>query len=174
MPDLQKEIDNYPIHESMRGYFGYSLFKEMATHERVWLILPDLGYKLFDKHLECFPERTLRCGASEQAAIGIAVGLALEGRIPFVYSITPFLIYRGFEWIRNYLEHERIGVKLVGSGIEDDYKHDGFTHHCPELMKALDCFPHVGRYFPAKKEQIPTIVSAMVNGDGSDFIALRR
>ena len=40
--------------------------------------------------------------------MGMATGLALENKIPVVYSITPFIIYRPFEFIRNYLDHEKI------------------------------------------------------------------
>lgn len=170
----QERLSQWKIHDSIRGYFAYALYSEMAIHEQVWLLTGDLGYGMFDAHKEDFPERFINCGASEQAMIGIACGLALSGKVPFCYSITSFLLYRPFEWIRNYLENERFGVKLVGSGMETDYKHDGFTHHCPELMKVLDCFPHIARHFPTKKEFVGSLVAAMVGSQGPDVLILRR
>jgi transketolase C-terminal domain/subunit len=53
--------------------------------------------------------------------IGAATGMAMEGKIPVVYSITPFLLYRPFVFLRNYLHHENIPVKLVGGGRNKDY-----------------------------------------------------
>jgi transketolase len=49
-----------------------------------------------------------------------------------VYSITPFVLYRPFEWIRNYLDHEKIPVKLVGGGRDKDYGYLGFSHWAEE------------------------------------------
>lgn len=167
-------IDCYPVHDSMRGWFGFELFKAMERDDRIFLILPDLGFKLFDLHLECFPERVKSIGASEQAALGIAVGLSLEQKIPFVYSITSFLLYRGFEWIRNYINHENIPVRLIGSGAEDDYKHDGITHQPFEAKQVLNLFPNIIQRWPDCKEQIPSIIDLMVNVDKPQFLCLRR
>jgi len=63
-----------------------------------------------DKIREDYPQRFLNTGAIRQAMMGIAVGLALEGKIPFVYTNLPFLLYRPFETLRNYVDHERIPV----------------------------------------------------------------
>ncbi len=100
----------------------------MAENSSVFFITGDLGYGLADRIRDKYPDRFINAGAAEQAMMGIAIGLALEGKIPFVYSITPFLLYRPFEAIRNYLDHEQIPVILVGSGRNNDYCHDGYSH----------------------------------------------
>ena len=113
-----------PKHDSIRGWFAAALHDEMEKDDRIWLLTGDLGYGMLDQIRDDFPERYLNVGASEQLLIGAGVGLALSGKIPFCYSITTFLIYRAFEWHRNYLNHEKIPVMLIGSGYEDDYSHD--------------------------------------------------
>ena len=100
-------------HESMRGYFAYELYQRMKMNRAVVLICADLGYKVFDNHFKDIPKQCFNTGAAEQATMDIAVGMALSGKIPFVYSITPFLIYRPFETLRTYLHHEKIPVKLL-------------------------------------------------------------
>lgn len=83
----------------------------------------------------------MNVGSSEQLMIGVAIGLSYSGYIPVCYSITPFLLYRPFEFIRNYLSHEQVPVKLVGSGRDRDYDHDGFSHWAEEdkrIMSQLD------------------------------------
>lgn len=161
-------------HESMRGYFSAELYEQMAKDERIWLVTCDLGYKMFDHHFKDFPERTINVGAAEQAGVGIGVGLALEGKIPVVYSITNFVLYRPFEFIRNYLEHEKIPVKLVGAGRDLDYKDDGFTHQSQDAKQVLSCFPSISQYWPETKDEVTKNVQEMLFNDKPSFLNLAR
>jgi transketolase len=112
----------------MRKEFAKHLHDEMSFNEDIVLLTGDLGYGLWDQIKIDYPDRFINFLSSEQLMMGSAVGLALEGKIPVVYSITPFVLYRPFEWIRNYLNHECIPVKLVGGGRDKDYGYLGFSH----------------------------------------------
>src|SRR4030042_6614103 len=107
-------------HDSIRGWFAYELHGYMCENPNVFVVTADLGFGMFDKIRRDFPERFINTNAAETAATGLAVGLALEDKVPFLYSITPFLIYRPFELIRNYINYENIPVKLIGSGRDFD------------------------------------------------------
>src|SRR5690554_4733225 len=135
-------------HPSQRGWFGAELYEQMAKNSDIYLLVGDLGYKVFDRHFNMFPERCINTGASEQALLGIACGLALEGKIAVVYSITPFLLYRPFETLRTYINHENIPVKLIGSGRDTDYAHDGFSHDASDVKGFLDQLPNIKQYWP--------------------------
>lgn len=163
-----------PKHDSIRGWFAASLHEAMSKDDRIWLLVGDLGYGMMDQIRDDFPDRFLNVGASEQLLIGAGVGLALRGKIPFCYSITTFLLFRPLEWIRNYLQHEGIAVRLVGSGWSDDYKHDGITHQPFELERVMKLFPRIPLAIPSRKEAVPDIVKMMVETDGPSFICLRR
>src|SRR5258707_7604957 len=156
------KFDDYPVHDSIRGWFGRALYFEMQKDEDIFLITADLGFKLWDLHQRDFPDRFYNVGAAEQCAVGTGVGLALSGKKPFVFSITTFLIYRAFEWHRNYLNYEKIPVFLIGSGYEDDYKHDGHTHQPCNLFGMNGLFetqlPNIEAYLPSTKEQVPACV----------------
>jgi transketolase len=80
--------------------------------------------------------------------LGTAVGLAHSGMIPVVYSITPFVIFRPYEYLRNYLDHEKCPVKLVGAGRGQDYGHLGFSHWADDANRALDLFPNIEQFMP--------------------------
>jgi transketolase len=162
------------LHPSMRGYFAYELHQEMEKNKDIWVLVGDLGQGMMDKIRDDFPDRFLNCGASEQAMVGLAVGLALEGKIPVVYSITNFVLYRPFEWIRNYLDHEQIPVKLVGAGRDEDYAHDGYTHHSQDAKQVLDCFPNIVQFWPENKEEMGTMVRELLFNGKASFISLRR
>ena len=170
----KERLAEYPLHESMRGYFGKALYKEMAANENIWLVTADLGYKMFDPHFEDFKDRVINVGASEQAGVGICVGLALKGKIPFFYSITNFSLYRPYEWLRNYAEHERVPIKIVGAGRDNDYEHDGWTHQSPDAPKILASLPHIQEYWPENKEEMDKVIHEVVTNGSPSFISLRR
>lgn len=161
-------------HESMRGYFGYALHEAMRTNPNVYFLTGDLGYGLTKFIERDFPDRYINCGASEQAMLGVAVGLAQEGKIPFVYSIPPFLLYRPFEWVRNYLNYEGANVKLVGSGRDHDYAHDGLTHDASDVKEVLGLFPNIVQYWPDENAQVDAMVQDMLTNNKPSYISLRR
>lgn len=158
----------------MRNEFFKLLHERMAQNKDIWFITGDLGYGLADSIRDSFPDRFVNGGAAEQSIMDIAVGLALEGKIPFVYSITPFLIYRPFETIRTYINHEGINVKLIGSGRDDDYKHDGFSHDASDIYHFLDGFPHIGKYYPDSKSDIPDMLNSILESKSPSFLSLSR
>jgi len=159
---------------NMRRVFADRLLEEMDRNERIFLLCGDLGYKMFDEIRDAYPKRFINVGAAEQAMLDIACGLALDGKIPFCYSITPFLIYRPFETIRTYINKEKIGVKLVGSGRDKDYEHDGWSHDATDVKGFLDQFPNITQYWPQEKQDIPQMLGQMLKDYGPSFISLKR
>ena len=130
----------------MRKEFADKLYELMQKDENVFFVTGDLGYGIFDKICQDFPERFINTGAAEQAMMGVAIGLTLKGKKVFVYSITPFLLYRAFEAIRTYINHEKIPVILVGSGRGNDYEHDGFSHYAGDDELFLQHFENIKRF----------------------------
>ena len=126
------------------------LINEMNKNEKIFLLTGDLGFGLFDDIRKKFPIRFINVGSCEQLMIGLAVGLSYEGWIPLCYSITPFLLYRPFEFIRNYLNHELANVKLVGGGRDKDYKNLGFSHWAEDDVKIISSLENIEIYKPEK------------------------
>ena len=126
---------------NQRQRFTELLTEEMRQNKDIILLVGDVGYKVFDHLREEYPDRVINPGAAEQLMIGMAAGLAMDGKIPVCYSITPFVLYRPFEFIRNYVNHEELPVKLVGSGRNDDYGLCG-----PSPWEDLDVSFCMGRF----------------------------
>ena len=158
----------------MRGLFADVLFKHMERDDRIWVVVGDLGYGLWDRVRDAFPDRFLNAGAAEQAMSGVAVGLALEGKIPVLYSITPFLLYRPFETLRNYLHHERIPVKLIGSGRDTDYGNEGFSHWATEDRRIMQSLDGIDSHWPERLEEIPGLVRSMLASRRPWYLNLRK
>ncbi len=157
----------------MRRVFA-DLLLEAMKDERIFLLVGDLGWKVWDEHFKQFPERCVNTGAAEQAMLDMAVGLAYDGKIPFCYSITPFLIYRPYETLRTYVNHENLPVKLVGSGRDDDYKHDGFSHNASDVKAVLEPLQNVKQFWPQSKEAIPQALDDMIKNNQPSFISLKK
>tara|TARA_R110001592_G_C13074421_1_gene742073 strand:- start:624 stop:1094 length:471 start_codon:yes stop_codon:yes gene_type:complete len=134
----------------MRKEFAEFLHSEMSHNENIVLLTGDLGYGLWDKIRLDYPDRFYNVMSSEQLMIGSAVGLAMEGFIPLVYSITPFVLYRPFELLRNYLNHEKIPVKLIGGGRDKDYGYLGFSHWAEEDIEVLSTLKNIKLFKPKK------------------------
>lgn len=158
----------------MRGWFAFELHKKMLEDDRIWVVTGDLGYGVLDKIRRDFPERFINAGTAEQAMLGICVGLALQGKIPVAYSITTFLLYRPFEVIRNYINHENIPVKLIGSGRDKDYSHDGISHWSHDAKSLLDTLKNIVQVWPQEKEEIPKIIDEVLHNGKPTFLSLRR
>jgi len=158
----------------MRRTFKAELHKQMTINTDIVLIVLDLGYGMFDQIRKDYPKRFFNLGASEQAGMDIAVGMALSGKKVFIYSITPFLIYRAFETLRTYVDHEKIPVRLVGSGRNKDYEIDGFSHDASDLIPILNKLSNITQYFPSDKNEIPLLVEKMVATNQPQFISLKR
>lgn len=167
-------FEDYPLHDSIRGWFGRALYFEMQKNPNLICLTADLGYGLFCEHKKDFPNQFYNVGAAEQCMLGTAIGLTLSGQTVFCYSITSFLLYRGYEWIRNFLQHENIPVRLIGSGLEDDYKNQGITHHTFDAREVLKQWWRIDTYFPETKEQVPDFLKRMIETDKPSFICLRR
>ena len=156
----------------MRKMFIDWLFDKMAQDPDVVLVTADLGFGLLDRIRETYPDRFWNVGAAEQLLLGVGVGLSLEGKKPVLYSITSFVLYRPYEWIRNYLGKEKIPCMLVGSGLGNDYSHDGFSHWSFDYedicnLVNIDCI------LPTK-DNIASSLDDALNSNSPCFVGLRR
>lgn len=157
----------------MRYELADFLEEEMERNENIFFLTGDLGYKIFDKIIEKYPNRAMTVGAAEQLMMGMAIGLSESGKIPFVYSITPFLLFRPFELIRNYISHEHSNVKMIGCGRSDDYKHDGFSHWAGDDW-IIDNFCNIQGYWPNDKKELRVILEQELKNDKPCYINITR
>jgi len=158
----------------MRAEFASLVHQHMKHNKRIWVLTNDLGYKMWDSVRKDYPKRFINVGAAEQTMLSMGVGLALEGQIPLCYSITTFLLYRSFEVIRNYINYESIPVKLIGSGREKDYIHDGISHWPLEEKQIMKIYKNIHSVWPKSSLELPDLVDEMLKSDKPWYINLRR
>jgi transketolase len=123
---------------SGRGMVGSTLLALGEDHPNVWGLTADVGDPIAP-FAAAFPDRYVDVGIAEANLAGIAAGLALEGMIPFIAGMAPFVSMRALEQNRTDVCYQDLPVRFVGWGA-GLVNGGGSTHNAMEdiaLMKAL-------------------------------------
>ena len=150
------------------------LFAEMSVNQNITVLTADLGFGVLDKIKESYPDRYFNVGAAEQLLIGAGVGFSEEGKIPVCYSMSSFILYRPFEFLRNYVNAENIPVKLIGSGRDKDYSHDGLSHWAHDDEIVLKALPNIEVYKPKSLEELKNIWPNFINSNKPSYLNITR
>lgn len=154
-----------------KDFFDY-LVKIMADNKDIVFVSAGLGWPRTDEIRDKYPDQYVQTEAAEQTALDICVGLAYAGKIPIVYTITPFYL-RAFETIRTYINHENLHVIMIGAGRDDDYsKHDGFSHDAGDIYYWMDGFSSVGRCYPDSVMEMQGNIDAALKSKNPYFISI--
>ena len=108
-----------------RKAFGEAL-RDIGTNERIVVLDADLSKSTMSKlFAEKYPERFIEMGIQEANMIGVAAGMALSGKIPFICSFACFITGR-YDTIRISVAYSQTPVRIVGThsgiGIGEDGK----------------------------------------------------
>lgn len=156
----------------MRAAFIRALTRLAERDERIFLLSADTGFHALDDFKGRFPRRFLNVGISEEAMIGLAAGLALEGFQVFAYGIAPFVTYRCLEQIRIDLCLHGLCVKIVGVGAGFTYGPEGATHHAFEDVGVLSALPHLTVLCPGDPAEAEVLTGLSVSWKGPAYIRL--
>jgi len=158
----------------LRSTFIKTLTNLAKNDERIFLITPDLGFSVLEEFEQKFPNRFLNVGIAEQNAVGIASGLALSGKIVYVYSIIPFITMRAFEQIRVDVAYMNTNVRLVGVGAGLSYGAAGATHHSIEDIAIMNALPNMSVFSPCDPYEIEQITKETINHKGPIYFRLAK
>jgi transketolase len=156
----------------MRVAFVDTLYKLAKKDKRIVLITGDLGFSIFEKFMDELPGQFLNAGIAEQNMTGVAAGMAIEGKIPFIYSIVPFITMRNFEQIRNDVCYQNLNIKIVGVGAGFSYGIYGHTHYGLEDIGILRTLANMTILCPGDPIETDLAVSASMSINGPVYIRL--
>lgn len=158
----------------MRKRFSELISDRIEKDKNIFLLTADLGFRMWDDIEKNNQSNYVKFGASEQLMLGSAVGMSYSGKIPVCYSISTFVINRPFEWIRNYIDYENLPVKLVGSGRDYDYAHDGWTHWPTDSVEILSTFKNVKVYIPKNISELEDMFDEFIYSKNPAYLNLKR
>ncbi len=156
----------------MRNAFITTLEEKTSRNPDIMLLTGDLGFTVFENFSNKFPRNFLNMGVAEANMMGVASGLSLSGKIPFVYSIAPFVTLRPVEQIRNDVCLHKANVKIVGVGAGLAISHAGPTHHINEDIGVLRTFPDLFIISPSDPVEVKYAVYEALKYKGPVYIRL--
>jgi transketolase len=152
-----------------------NLVYELAkTDERIFFIGSDLGVGTLDQFKREMPDRFFMEGISEGHIIGMATGLALEGKVPYVNTIATFLTRRCFEQLVLDLGLHNANVRLIGNGGGLVYAPLGPTHEAIEDLAILRTIPNMTIVAPADADEMRRLMPQTVDYPGPIYIRLAK
>lgn len=156
----------------MRTEFIKKLEELAGKNPDLFLITGDLGFGVLDRFAANHPRQYLNVGVAEQNMIGIAVGMALEGRRVFVYSIGNFPTLRCLEQIRNDAIYHQANVNIVSIGGGFSYGALGFSHHATEDLAILRSIPGITVTAPGDLWEAQEATQAIFSHPGPSYLRL--
>jgi transketolase len=156
----------------MRNAFLDTLHQLALEDTRIMFITGDLGFRVVEKFMEDRPKQFLNAGVAEQNMTGIAVGMALSGKICFTYSIANFPTLRCLEQIRNDVCYHDANVKIVSVGGGLAYGALSMTHHAVEDLGIMRCLPNLTVVAPGDPVEARSATRAVVEHEGPVYLRL--
>ena len=158
-----------------RDGFGEALLELGKRNKDVVVVSADLAESTrcleFGKK---YPERFIEVGVAEQNMAGVAAGLALEGKIPFICSFGVFSPARNWDQIRISICYNKANVKIIGAHAGLNVGEDGATHQAMEDMAITRVLPNMTVIAPCDFEETKKAIWAAVKFEGPVYIRFAR
>jgi len=156
----------------MRRQLVDTVSKIIEKDSKTVLILCDIGINGFRETFKNFPKRIYNIGVLEQTTISLAAGLSLDGMIPIVHTIAPFLIERSYEQIKIDLCYQELGSNLISVGASYDYAALGCTHHCPADVNIVNEIPNTEIIVPGHPKELDRLLSQSYNNNKTTYLRI--
>lgn len=150
------------------------VYELAKTDERIFFIGSDLGVGTLNQFKKEMPDRFLMEGVSEANMIGMAAGLALEGKIVYANTIATFLTRRCFEQVALDLCLHNVQVRLIGNGGGLVYAPLGPTHLAFEDLAIFRALPRMTILAPADASEMRRMMPLTVDHPGPIYIRVAK
>ena len=149
-----------------------SVYELAKKNDRIVFIGSDLGPGTLDQFKKDFPDRFFMEGVSEANVVGMAAGLALEGKIVYVNTIATFITRRCFEQVVLDLGLHNANVRLIGNGGGVVYAPLGPTHLAIDDLAIMRTIPNMTIVAPCDANEMGRLMPLTVEHRGPLYIRL--
>jgi transketolase len=148
---------------------------ELAKKDkRIIFVGSDLGPGVLDDFKKNIPDRFFMEGVAEQYIIGMSAGLAKEGFIPYVNTISTFITRRCYEQVAIDLCLHNLPVRLIGNGGGLVYAPLGPTHLAIEDISLMRSIPNMTIISPCDANEMKNLMMQTANYKNPIYIRLGR
>ncbi len=152
-----------------------ALSKLGKEHKNLVVLSADLSNSCgTDKFAEEFPDRFIEVGVAEQNMAGVAAGLALSDKIPFISSFGAFSPGRNWDQIRVSIAYSKANVKILSSHVGISVGADGASHQALEDIAMMRVLPNMTVLAPADAGEMELVVDEAVRHQGPVYIRYHR
>jgi len=155
-PVILSEFWMHPTVEKRptRDGYGEALLELGAANPDVVVLTADLAESTRALPFgQKYPDRFIECGVAEQNMLGVAAGLALAGKIPFVSSYAVFSPGRNWDQLRVSVCYSKANVKIAGAHTGVSVGPDGATHQALEDLALTRVLPGLVVMAPCDAEE---------------------
>jgi transketolase len=121
-----------------------------------------------------FPDRYFMEGIYEQHVIGMAAGMAMCGKKPYINTIATFLTRRCFDQIVVDVCLHDLPVRLLASGGGTVYAPLGPTHIAIEDLAILRAIPNMTVVAPCDAEEMTRLMFASLDWPGPLYVRIAK
>lgn len=120
------------------------------------------------------PANFLNIGVAEANMIGIAAGLASEGKVPFCASFTCFATRRVYDQVTISVAYANTNVKIVGTAPGITAGPNGGTHMCFQDLAIMRAMPNMHVYSPCDALDLRSVMRYMAASRQPTYMQLNR
>lgn len=158
-----------------RSGFGAALELLGRENPNVVGLCADLtGSLMMTAFKEKYPDRFFQAGIAEANMIGVAAGLATQGKIPFAATFANFATGRVFDQIRQSVAYSQKNVKICASHAGLTLGEDGATHQILEDIGLMRMLPNMTVINPADYNQTYLATLAIAEYTGAVYLRFGR
>jgi transketolase len=149
---------------------------ELAARDRDIVVLTSdsRGSAAMGPFASAYPDRLIETGIAEQNIVGMAAGLARNGKKPYVASPACFLSMRSIEQIKVDVAYSATNVKLIGISGGISYGALGMSHHSLQDIAVARAIPGLKVVLPADRHETRKMMEALVNDDCGTYVRIGR
>ncbi|MGC8609880.1 MAG: transketolase family protein [Thermoplasmata archaeon] len=160
--------------ESQREYYGRAL-QELGQDKRIVVLDADLSSSTHTiMFAKLYPERFFNMGIQEQNEMGVAAGLARNGKIVFASTFAVFATGRAYDIIRQSIAYTNLSVKIVATHGGITVGEDGATHQALEDIGIMSGLPNMRVIVPADAPETKRVIKNIAYIDGPFYVRLSR
>jgi transketolase len=161
--------------KALRDVFGETLVSLAGTNPNVLALDADLANSTkADKFAVAHPNRFLQMGIAEQNFVGVAVGLASMGYVPWLSTFTVFFTHRALDPIRMLVAQTHANVKIGAAYAGVLTGLTGKTHHDVQDIAIMRAMPDMTVVAPADAIEGEAIIRWATEYDGPVYVRLAR
>ena len=161
--------------KALRDVFGDTLVSLGASDPNVVVLDADLANSTkADKFAKMYPGRFLQMGIAEQNFVGVAVGLASLGYVPWLSTFTVFFTHRALDPIRMLVAQTHANVKIGAAYAGVMTGLTGKTHHDVQDLAIMRAMPDMTVVAPADAIEGEAIIRWATEYEGPVYVRLAR